>query len=109
MHRLLAVACLLSPVSCPLLPAASAARSLFDGRTLAGWDGNAQLWRVEDGAITGEIAAGQTLAKNEFIYWKGEVADFELTAEFRISGPPAANSGIQFRSERLPDGLAKGY
>ncbi|MBL9187675.1 MAG: DUF1080 domain-containing protein [Opitutaceae bacterium] len=89
--------------------AASASRPLFDGRTLAGWEGNTTLWRVEDGAITGEIAAGATLAKNEFLYWQGEVADFELTAEFRISGPADANSGIQFRSERLPDGAAKGY
>ena len=84
-------------------------RSLFDGKSLAGWEGNPAWWRVEDGAITGEIAAGATLAKNEFLYWQGEVADFELTAEFRLSGPPEANSGILFRCERLPDGLAKGY
>jgi putative membrane-bound dehydrogenase-like protein len=99
---------LLSPVSL-LFAAAPAPQSLFDGRTLTDWDGNTTLWRVEDGAITGEIAAGTTLANNEFLYWKGEVADFELTAEFRISGPANSNSGIQFRSERLPDGAAKGY
>ena len=84
-------------------------RSLFDGKSLSGWEGNTALWRVEEGAITGEIGAGTTLAKNEFLYWQGEVADFELTAEFRLSGPPEANSGILFRCERLPDGLAKGY
>ncbi len=89
--------------------ATPATQSLFDGHTLTGWEGNTSLWRVEDGAITGEIAAGATLAKNEFLYWKGDVADFELTAEFRISGPGNSNSGIQFRSERLPDGAAKGY
>lgn len=85
------------------------ARSLFDGKSLAGWEGNASLWRVEEGAITGEIGAGATLAKNEFLYWQGEVADFELTAEFRLTGPAEANSGLLFRCERLPDGLAKGY
>ena len=85
------------------------ARPLFDGKSLAGWEGNASLWRVEEGAITGEIGAGATLATNEFLYWQGEVADFELTAEFRLSGPPDANSGLLFRCERLPDGLAKGY
>ena len=84
-------------------------RSLFDGKSLAGWEGNPAWWRVEEGAITGEIGAGATLAKNDFLYWQGEVADFELTAEFRLSGPPDANSGILFRCERLPDGLAKGY
>src|SRR5436190_16006983 len=45
---------------------------IFDGRTLDGWDGNPQIWRVEDGAITGEIRAGASLAKNEFIYWHSE-------------------------------------
>ena len=91
-------------------PAAeTATESLFDGRTLTGWEGNSERWHVEDGAITGEIAAGQTLGRNDFIYWKGEVHDFELTAEFRLSGGPSANSGIQFRSRRLPDGRAAGY
>ncbi|MCX6954382.1 MAG: DUF1080 domain-containing protein [Verrucomicrobia bacterium] len=89
--------------------AGPAVQAIFDGQTLAGWDGSAASWRVEDGAITGEIPAGQKLAKNEFIYWNGEVHDFDLTAEFRISGGPTANSGIQFRSTRLPDGHAKGY
>ena len=28
--------------------------SIFDGRTLDGWDGNPRFWRVEDGAIVGE-------------------------------------------------------
>lgn len=96
-----------------LVPCASAAapvaQAIFDGRTLTGWEGNTASWRVEDGAITGEIAADTKLAKNEFLYWQGEVADFELTAEFRLSGVPSANSGIQFRSQKLPDGHAKGY
>ncbi len=85
-------------------------KPIFDGRTLSGWDGNTQSWRIEDGAITGEIAAGQRLAKNEFLYWSGgEVHDFELTLEFRLSGAPSANSGVQFRAQRLPDGHAAGY
>jgi putative membrane-bound dehydrogenase-like protein len=89
--------------------AAPAAQSILDGRTLSGWEGNPKYWRIEDGAITGEIPAGQRLEKNEFLYWKGEVADFELSVEFRISGSPSANSGIQFRAQRLPDGHAAGY
>ena len=28
-------------------------RPLFDGKTLAGWEGDPKLWRVEDGALTG--------------------------------------------------------
>ncbi len=91
------------------LAAAPASQSIFDGRSLAGWEGNLQHWRVEDGAITGTIADGQRLAKNEFLYWRGEVADFELTAEFRISGAPSANSGIMFRAQKGADGHAAGY
>ena len=28
--------------------------SLFDGKTLKGWDGNPDFWSVRDGAITGQ-------------------------------------------------------
>ena len=83
-----------------------AGQLLFDGKTLDGWEGNPKQWRVENGAITGEIPEGQSLERNEFLYWKGEVHDFDLTVEYRISGGPGANSGIQYRSERMPDGAA---
>jgi hypothetical protein len=36
------------------------------------------------------------------------VADFRLTLEVKLT-PNGANSGIQFRSQKLPDGHAKGY
>ena len=29
-------------------------KSIFDGKTLDGWDGNPKFWSVEDGAITGK-------------------------------------------------------
>jgi len=82
---------------------------LFDGKTLEHWSGKAEHWRVEDGTLTGEILAGQTLKGNEWIFWDGEVHDFDLTVEFRITGGPGANSGIQYRCQRSPDGLASGY
>ena len=80
-----------------LAPAALSSEpvSLFDGQTLTGWSGKAEHWRVEDGAITGEIPEGQPLKGNEWIFWDGEVHDFDLTVEFRITGAPSANSGIQ--------------
>ena len=84
-------------------------RPIFDGATLAGWEGAAEHWQVEDGAITGTIPEGGRLASNQFIWWQGELGDFELDLEYRITGGPSANSGIQYRSERLPDGHAKGY
>jgi putative membrane-bound dehydrogenase-like protein len=87
----------------------SAAESLFDGKTLMHWSGKAEHWRVEDGAITGEIPADQPLKGNEWIFWDGEVHDFDLTVEFRITGGPSANSGIQFRCQRGENGHASGY
>src|SRR5687768_8847614 len=81
--------------TCTTFAAAGEFQSIFDGRTLAGWDGNPQIWRIEEGAITATISAGVTLPKNEFLFWQGEVHDFELVAEFRLTGTPTANSGIQ--------------
>lgn len=93
----------------PLVAAAAEPKTLFDGQSLEGWQGDTAHWRVEDGAITAEIPAGQTLDHNEFLFWDGAAGDFDLTLEFRISGGPDANSGIQFRSRRNPDGHAAGY
>ncbi|MEX0670080.1 MAG: PVC-type heme-binding CxxCH protein [Pirellulales bacterium] len=76
---------------------------------LTGWSGGSDRWRIEDDLITAEIAVGETLGHNEFLWWDGTVGDFDLALEYRIEGDPSANSGIQFRSERLPDGHAKGY
>ena len=70
--------------------------SIFDGKTLEGWDGNPEFWRVEDGTITGQTTAEKPTKANTFIVWrKGETADFELKLEYKIVG---GNSGIQYRS-----------
>ncbi|RYD35852.1 MAG: DUF1080 domain-containing protein, partial [Verrucomicrobiaceae bacterium] len=84
-------------------------QSLFDGSTLNGWQGTPGIWRVEDGAITGGIANGADLKTNEWIFWDGEVDDFELDLEYRITGGPTANSGVQIRTARAADGHAIGY
>jgi hypothetical protein len=71
-------------------------KSLFDGKTLNGWEGDPTLWRVEEGAITGETKADKPIKYNSFIIWRqGEVDDFELKLQYRI---PSGNSGIQYRS-----------
>jgi hypothetical protein len=80
-------------------------KPIFDGKTLDGWDGDPKLWRVEDGLITGETTAENPLKTNNFLIWRrGEPADFELMAEFRMPNPGFANSGIQYRSRELPIG-----
>ncbi len=75
--------------------------SLFDGRSLTGWDGDPQYWRVADGAIVGRTTADQPLKKNTYLAWQGgEVADFELRVEFQII---SGNSGIIYRGFSVPD------
>ena len=82
-------------------------KSIFDGKTLKGWDANSDFWSVKDGAITGQTTPEKVLKTNNFVIWKdGETADFELHLKFRIEG---GNSGIQFRSEHLGDFVVKGY
>ena len=76
-------------------------KPIFDGKSLAGWDGNPDLWSVEDGAITGKTKGPDHLATNQFIIWRGGVVkNFELRAKIKCS---ASNSGIQYRSKELPE------
>jgi hypothetical protein len=84
-------------------------QSIFDGKSLAGWDGDQQFWRVENGAIVGQTAKDKQPRQNTFLIWRGgSPADFELKLQFRLTG---FNSGIQFRSIELPDikWAMKGY
>ncbi len=76
-------------------------KPIFDGKSLAGWDGNPELWSVEDGAITGKTKGPEHLAYNQFLVWRGGVVkNFELRAKIKCS---ASNSGIQYRSKEVPE------
>lgn len=75
---------------------------IFDGKTLTNWVGDSTYWRVEGGSLIGEVTPTTLLKRNTFIVWQGgSPADFELKVEFRIA--EAGNSGINYRSEPLPD------
>jgi len=71
-------------------------QSLFNGKDLAGWDGNPIHWSVEDGAIVGVNTKENPTKGNTFLIWKGgNLKDFDLTLECKID---SGNSGIQYRS-----------
>jgi hypothetical protein len=77
-------------------------QSVFNGNDLSGWNGNAEIWSVQDGAITGVTKAEPKLTHNTFlVYTNGEFADFELRLSYRIV---KGNSGIQYRSRVLRQG-----
>jgi hypothetical protein len=76
---------------------------LFNGKNLDGWEGDAKVWSVEEGLLTGKSPAAQEdkLKANTFAIWDGgEVGDFELVAEFRLEGDN--NSGVQYRAQPNP-------
>ena len=99
-HRLtlLTVAALLLAALAPLQAAENNGyRSLFNGEDLTDWDGNLELWSVQDGCITGTTTGPEQLTYNQFLIWRGGVVkNFELRAKIRQSGN---NSGIQYRSK----------
>ncbi|MBL9201583.1 MAG: DUF1080 domain-containing protein [Opitutaceae bacterium] len=70
--------------------------SLFDGKTLAGWEQHSgkALYRVEGGMIVGQTVANTA---NSFLCTKKTYGDFVLEFEFKVA--PDMNSGVQFRSE----------
>jgi hypothetical protein len=83
--------------------------SMFNGKNLTGWEGEPGYWSVEDGAITGTTTTAKPLDHPSYLFWKdGQPADFELRASFRFVTPDG-NSGINFRSQRLPKWDVKGY
>ena len=90
-----------APVAAPL--EAAGMQSLFNGKDLAGWDGDPRLWSVNDGVIHGETTEANPAKGNTFIIWKeGRTKDFELRLSFRCNA--TNNSGIQYRSKHITEG-----
>ena len=89
-----------------------AEKSLFDGESLAGWQGDTEkTWRVEDGMIVGG-SLEETVPNNEFLVTDRTYENFILTLKIKLTGTEGfINSGIQFHSQRLtnPSYEMEGY
>jgi HEAT repeat protein len=73
---------------------------LFDGQSLAGWEGDTTIWRVRDGALVGGSLEGNP--RNDFLATTARYDNFVLRFEFRLVGTEGfVNGGVQFRSTRL--------
>ena len=71
--------------------------SIFDGVSLKNWDGNPEIWHLENGVIVG-TSTPEKPSGTTYIIWKGgEPKNFELKAEMKLEGS-GLNSGIQYRS-----------
>jgi len=73
---------------------------IFDGKSFRGWQGNLDVFRIEDNAIVGgNLRTG--IKRNEFLSTVGQYGDFEMRLKFKIVGSDT-NAGVQFRSRRRP-------
>ena len=78
---------------------------IFNGKNLDGWDGDPRLWSARDGMIVGSTE-GTKLVHNSFLITRKSYGNFILRSEVKLRNH---NSGIQFRSEALPDWIVRGY
>jgi hypothetical protein len=80
-------------------------QSLFDGKSLNGWEGDSRFWSVKDGVIVGSTDQTKT-QHNTFLCATKTYKNFILKLEFRLRNH---NSGVQVRSKRLDDFVVAGY
>lgn len=84
-------------------------KPLFNGKDLSGWTqkGGKAIYTVEDKQIVGTTAPN---TPNSFLCTEKNYSDFVLEYEFKVD--PKLNSGVQIRSNSLPDyknGRVHGY
>ncbi len=85
----------------------ASALELIDERALASWDGDPRYWSVENGVLVGRSSAQTPCDTTTYLIWRGgEVGDFEVELEYRISG---GNSGLQFRSRESAQWQVAGF
>jgi hypothetical protein len=71
-------------------------QQIFDGKTLAGWDADSTIWRVEEGLMIGETRDGHPRGNNYIVYRGDKTRDFNLKLQMKIEH--GGGGGIQYRS-----------
>lgn len=103
------IVCLALVSSCLAGVAAAATdegfKPLFDGKTLAGWQGDPELWSVEDGMIVG-TTDHKKISHNSFLATEKSYKNFVLKLKFKLRN---GNSGVQIRSKLHDDFRVTGY
>jgi len=85
----------------PPCKGSSRAVPLFDGKTFAGWEGDLEMFRIEDGAIVAGTLERE-IPRNEYLCTVRSYGDFELRLQVKTV-PYTLNAGIQIRSWRVPN------
>jgi len=99
------VAYLANSQQVPLAATTDNVVTFFNGKDLTGWQGNPELWSVEEGEIVGRTNG---LKHNEFLVSDLSVGNFRLDLDVKLVGNHG-NSGVQFRSRRQASGEVQGY
>jgi hypothetical protein len=90
------IAYLRQPTQVPMIATPGTTALFFNGKDLANWNGDTNVWRVEKGEIVGQSKTG--LKRNEFLKSEFVLENFRLVFQMKLT-PNSANSGVQFRSE----------
>ena len=91
------------PRPAPKLPPAtgqSETIALFDGKSLAGWEGYSDLWSVQDGVIVAKNTS--PLKFSTYLHTKHNYTDFRLTFAAKLV-TSEMHSGIAFWGHIKPD------
>ena len=91
-------------VPCPvcvqfLVPSEGTYKSIFDGASMKGWEGDEDWFRVEAGAIVAG-SLKKRIPKNQFLVTERSYGDFEMKFKAKLIGQ-GNNAGVQFWSERI--------
>jgi hypothetical protein len=77
--------------------------TLFDGKTLDGWEGHENLWSVKDGAIVGKNT--EEVKVSTYLVTKKKFSDFLLKSKVKLvdGGPSKMHSGIAVWGHLAPE------
>jgi hypothetical protein len=83
----------------------SVTKTLFDGKTLSGWQGNPGWWSVSDGAIAGKF---NEKVPTSFLFTRDNYSDFRLTLSSKMV-ESANHAGVCFWGEIAEQGTNRWY
>ena len=77
-------------------PAKNGLAEFFNGKNLAGWQGQDKVWRVEQGTIVGAFSSGHTQSAS--LFSQRTYRDFDLKFQASID-ESVGDCGVHFRSQ----------
>jgi hypothetical protein len=75
--------------------------TLFDGKSLDGWEGRDDLWSVKDGAIVGKNK--DEVKVSTYLQTKRSFSDFRLTCKGKLGAESEMHTGIAFWGRKAPE------